>query len=60
MKRTTKEAAEIIERTPGRIRQMILSGQLKAEKHGRDWLIEDEDLEAVKDLPRGRPRKPLA
>lgn len=37
---TAEEAAEELRTTPRRIRQMCESGQLKALKTGRSWLVE--------------------
>ena len=54
----TKKAAEIKGITERRIRQMIKDGVLKAEKLGRDWIIQDEELEKVQTHGKaGRPRK---
>lgn len=52
---TTKEAADRLGVTPARVRQMVLSGQLPAEKFGRDLVIKATDLELVRDRPMGRP-----
>jgi len=52
---TTKEAADRLGVTPGRVRQLVLSGDLPAEKFGRDLMIKATDLELVKDRPMGRP-----
>jgi excisionase family DNA binding protein len=52
---TTKEAAERLNVTPARVRQMVLSGQLPAEKFGRDLVIRESDLASVEDRPIGRP-----
>lgn len=54
---TTKEAAERLGVTPARVRQMVLSNQLPAEKFGRDLVIKASDLELVADRPIGRPPK---
>ena len=55
---TTQQAADKLGVTQGRIRQLILSGDLPSEKVGRDRMIREEDLALVKDRPgRGRPRK---
>ncbi len=55
---TTKEAAAELGVTDSRIRQLILSGELKADKFGRDWLIYPKSLEAVRHRPGvGRPAK---
>lgn len=57
----TREAAVALGVQPARVRQMILSGQLPAEKDGRDWWILRSDLEQAKGrpgvgYPKGRPR----
>lgn len=44
---TTDEAAEKLGRTRRRVQQFINSGELPAEKAGRDWMIKDEDVEAL-------------
>jgi len=54
---TTKEAAEILGVNRSRVRQLILAGRLKAEKFGRDWLINESDLDGVRDRKSGRPQK---
>jgi hypothetical protein len=45
-------------KTTGAVRQFILEGRLKAEKRGRDWWIEEEEIERFKNLPRkiGKPK----
>jgi len=55
---TTKEAAQILGVTYVRVNQLIKSGELAAEKKGRDYLIKSTDLKLVKKRPerRGRPR----
>ncbi|MDQ3633439.1 MAG: helix-turn-helix domain-containing protein [Acidobacteriota bacterium] len=53
---TTKEVAEKLCVTVGRVRQMIADGQLPAEKIGRDNFIKESDLELVKDRKVGRPK----
>lgn len=54
---TTQEAAEKLGVTAGRVRQMIVDGQLPAMKVGRDNLIREIDLKLVEDRKVGRPRK---
>ncbi len=53
---TTKEVAEKLGVTVGRIRQMIVDGQLPATKIGRDNFIKETDLKLVKDRKVGRPK----
>jgi excisionase family DNA binding protein len=45
---TTAEAAALLNVNASRVRQLILSGRLPAEKHGRDWAIKREDAEALR------------
>lgn len=57
---TTKEAAEKLGVSYVRINQLIKSGELSAEKKGRDYLIKMSALKNLKNRPerRGRPRSP--
>jgi excisionase family DNA binding protein len=60
---TTKEAATELGVTPGRIRQMVVDGDLRAEKFGRDLMISTEQIEAArkrKTTPGPKPRKKAA
>lgn len=59
---TTKEAAERVGLTYVRINQLIKSGELPAEKRGRDYFVKESDVERLKDRPerRGRPPKSKA
>jgi excisionase family DNA binding protein len=58
---TTQQAADKLGVTQGRIRQLILSGDLPSEKVGRDRMIREEDLKLVEKRPgRGRPKKEAA
>ena len=52
---TTKEAAERLGVSPARVRQLVLSGDLPAEKFGRDLMIKEGDLKLVENRPMGRP-----
>jgi excisionase family DNA binding protein len=52
---TTQEAADILGIKPGSVRKLIERGRLGADKRGRDWLIPEENLEAIKDRKRGKP-----
>ncbi len=55
---TTRKAAEIAKVTPGRIRQLLLKGQLKGSHFGRDWMIERRSLETFAAKVRKRGPKP--
>lgn len=57
---TTQQAAEKLGVTAGRVRQMIVDGQLPATKMGRDNFIKESDLKLVKDRKVGRPRKNIS
>jgi len=54
---TTKEAAEKLNVSVGRIRQLVAEGRLPAVKVGQTNLVKESDLELVKDRKRtGRPK----
>lgn len=54
---TTQEAAIKLGVTAGRVRQMIVDGQLPATKMGRDNFIRESDLKLVPRRKPGRPPK---
>jgi excisionase family DNA binding protein len=56
---TTNEVAEMLDVTPARVRQMILAGEMLAEKKGRDLLIAESQIEKAKGRKTtpGRPAK---
>ena len=54
---STPEAAAALGVTVARVQQLIWSGRLPAQKVGRDYVIQEGDLEAVKERPTGRPAK---
>ena len=57
---TAAEAAELIGCSDARVRQMIRSGEIAAEKLSpRMWIIAKKEATRVRDLPykTGRPRK---
>jgi excisionase family DNA binding protein len=49
--------AEKLGVTAGRVRQMILDGQLPATKMGRDNFVREADLKLVAERKVGRPSK---
>lgn len=55
---TTTDAAEQLGIQPGSVKRLCQRGTLKAEKRGRDWLIEVTEVERYKVERRnvGRPR----
>lgn len=55
---TSNEAAEIANVTPGRIRQLLVEGRLKAKRLGRDWFIKRESIEAYAQSNRKPGPKP--
>lgn len=54
---TTKEAAARLGVSAARVRQLVLAGNLPAEKFGRDLMIKETDLKLVEERPMGRPPK---
>ncbi len=58
-KLTTKEVADQVGLTSGRIHQLIKSGDIEAEKIGRDYVVDPKYVEIIKNRPekRGRSRK---
>jgi excisionase family DNA binding protein len=55
---TTTEAANKLGVTIGRVQQLIWDGLLPAQKIGRDYVINEDDLRQVENRPKaGRPSK---
>jgi len=55
---STKEAAEKLNVSSIRVRQLIQEGKIKASRVGRDYVIQEKDLEAVQTYGKaGRPKK---
>jgi excisionase family DNA binding protein len=55
---TTKETAQLLGLSDGRVRRMILDGIIKAEKFGRSNMIKKSDAEKVRVYGKvGRPKK---
>ena len=53
-----KEAAERLGVSVARLRQVVLAGQLSAQKFGLDLVINEKHLALVGDRPIGRPPNP--
>lgn len=54
---STAEAAEKLNVSAIRIRQMIRGEKLPAQKVGRDYIIFEKDLDSVVRRPAGRPAR---
>jgi excisionase family DNA binding protein len=56
---TNKEVASRLGISKQRVWQLIQSGKVPAQKVGRDWIIDEKDLDLpqVRDRKPGRPRK---
>ncbi len=54
---TTKEVAERLAVSVGRIQQLIAEGRLPATKIGQTNLVKESDLKLVQDRKTGRPPK---
>jgi excisionase family DNA binding protein len=52
---STREAADRLNITDSSVRRLILAGQLRAEKRGRDWWVPADALDDVRRRPVGRP-----
>lgn len=55
----TTEIAARLGVSAERVRALIKTGRLPAQKLGRDWFAQEKDLELVKNRKPGRPRKNL-
>jgi excisionase family DNA binding protein len=54
---STKQAAERLGISMLRIQQLIRAGRLRAQKIGRDYVIDSADLDQVAERRPGRPPK---
>jgi excisionase family DNA binding protein len=54
---STPEAAEALGVTVARVQQLIWNGRLPAQKIGGSYVIQEADLELIRERPTGRPPK---
>lgn len=54
---TTKEVAGLLGVSVRRVHALIEAGRLPAQKYGRDYLINENDVNLVIERKPGRPRK---
>lgn len=54
---TVPEVAERLRVSPWSVKRMIHSGVLRASKPGKQWLIDERDLDADLDATANRPRR---
>jgi excisionase family DNA binding protein len=54
----TSAAAELLGVSQNRVRQLIVSGQIPAQRVGRTLVIRRKDVESFAAQPPGRPRHP--
>lgn len=61
MELTTKEAAEKLNVKVRQVQALIESGRLPARRFGRAWVVNEKDLDLVKERKKtGRPKKETA
>lgn len=51
---TTNDLANAVNLSVIRILQLIKTGEIKAEKFGRDWVIDEKYVEIIKNRPENR------
>jgi excisionase family DNA binding protein len=55
---TVKQAAELLEISEMRVRQLLTQGRIRgAKKFGRDWALPSKPVISKPENPRGRPAK---
>ena len=56
---TTEKAAKYLGVTPQRVRQLVVREEIKAEKYGRDYLLDSESVRSYEKSRRkpGRPKQ---
>lgn len=54
MKLTTTQIAERVNLTRARITQLIRDNVIKGEKFGRDWIVDEDQIPIIKNLPDNR------
>ena len=55
----TKEASEKLKISQTRVQALIKANRLPAERVGRDYVINEDDLKLVKIRKNGRPKKSM-
>lgn len=58
MLRTLAEAAELLGLSVNTVRHQREAGRLSAAKYGRDWLVEDREIERYRRESLGRAGRP--
>jgi hypothetical protein len=51
---TTTDIAKMVGKTRWRILQLIQKNMINAQKIGRDWMIDESQIEVIKNLPDNR------
>ena len=54
---TVRDVAKVLCVSSARVRQLIVSKRLRAQKFGKSWLVQPKALDSVRVRINGRPRK---
>jgi excisionase family DNA binding protein len=54
---TTAEAGAVLGINASRVRQLLLAGELRGEKLGNDWVLEERAVRRFAKIPRRRGRR---
>ena len=57
-KLTTQQFAEKVSLTYGRVHQLIVSGEIPAERFGKMYVIDEKYVDIINNRPERRGRKP--
>jgi excisionase family DNA binding protein len=58
MKYTTNEVAARVGLTRQRVAQLIQEGRINAERYGRVWVIDEDQISVIENLPENRGKYP--